>query len=259
MKRLVHFHSVRALFCKEAAGVLSTVRGRLRVLFVAVALSAIALVIVASTTLKLAGNGWAVAAMLTAVTFVGALAGMLSGIDATEGERKRGNLVLLFLTPLSREEIAAGKLGAPAAGALASLVVAVPYLWAMADLQQGLGAAISVLLLFGAPLILAFGVLGLGIGARLASSRAAVCLAVITIVLFAVPLAASTDLHNTSAMRAVARFDPLSNAVNAFYAVALHGESIVSQVPFLIPIAVFFVLSLIFAISSMRILSLEEA
>ena len=47
--------------------------------------------------------------------------------------------------------------------------------------------------------------------------------------------------------------------MNAFYAVALHGESIVSQVPFLIPIAVFFVLSLIFAISSMRILSLEEA
>ncbi|MBK9078832.1 MAG: ABC transporter permease subunit [Hyphomicrobium sp.] len=148
--------------CKEAAGVLSTVRGRLRVLSGGGTVRHCACHRYCSTTLKLAGNGWAVAAMLTAATFVGALAAMLSGIDATEGERKRGNLVLLFLTPLSREEIAAGKLGAPAAGALASLVVAVPYLWAMADLQQGLGAAISVLLLFGAPLILAFGVLGFG-------------------------------------------------------------------------------------------------
>jgi ABC-2 type transport system permease protein len=63
-----------------------------------------------------------------AVAF-GALVALLAAADAISGERERGTLESLLLTPVPRRHLVAGKLLAALSLWLAALVVAVPYVW----------------------------------------------------------------------------------------------------------------------------------
>ena len=63
-----------------------------------------------------------------AVAF-GALLALLAAADAISGERERGTLESLLLTPLPRRQLVSGKLLAALSLWLAAWVVSVPYLW----------------------------------------------------------------------------------------------------------------------------------
>jgi ABC-2 type transport system permease protein len=60
---------------------------------------------------------------------VGALLALLAAADAVSGERERGTLESLLLTPISRLQLTAGKLFAALSLWLAALAIAVPYVW----------------------------------------------------------------------------------------------------------------------------------
>ena len=60
---------------------------------------------------------------------VGAMLALLAGADAVSGERERGSLESLLLTPVSRLELTAGKLLAALSLWLAAFVVTIPYVW----------------------------------------------------------------------------------------------------------------------------------
>jgi ABC-2 type transport system permease protein len=63
-----------------------------------------------------------------AVAF-GALVALLAAADAISGERERGTLESLLLTPVPRRHLLSGKLLAALSLWFAALVVAVPYVW----------------------------------------------------------------------------------------------------------------------------------
>ena len=63
-----------------------------------------------------------------AVAF-GALVALLAAADAISGERERGTLESLLLTPAPRRHLVSGKLLAALSLWVAALVVTVPYLW----------------------------------------------------------------------------------------------------------------------------------
>jgi ABC-2 type transport system permease protein len=60
---------------------------------------------------------------------VGALLTLVTAADAVSGERERGTLEGVLLTPLSRTEIIAGKLLASLSLWLAAFAITVPYVW----------------------------------------------------------------------------------------------------------------------------------
>ena len=60
---------------------------------------------------------------------VGALLALLAGADAISGERERGTLESLLLTPASRLELTAGKLLAALSLWAAAFVITLPYVW----------------------------------------------------------------------------------------------------------------------------------
>jgi ABC-2 type transport system permease protein len=68
---------------------------------------------------------------------VGALLTLLVAADAVSGERERGTLETLLLTPVARSQLVAGKLLAALSLWLAAIVVTVPYVW---FLGHGVGA-----------------------------------------------------------------------------------------------------------------------
>lgn len=243
------------LFLKEAGEVLVSPRGRLWLLLLTSVLSVFALLFVANTELSLLDNAQAVYDMLAVITALGALLAILSGVDAIAGERERGSLVPLLLTPISRDGIVAGKLGAPIAAWGAMLMLSLPYLWAVGSTGQNLIPSIAALILFGSPLVLSFGFLALAIGARLGSTRSALSVSLILLVLSASPLLLGPSLRQSAIGRIFDALNPFSGAVNAFDAIVIDSQGLATQGLHALPVAVFLVVSLVFAVASVRSLS----
>lgn len=74
---------------------------------------------------------------------VGALLALLAAADAVSGERERGTLETLLLTPVSRFQVTVGKLLAALSLWFAAFVVTVPYIW---FLGRGVGVVGDALL-----------------------------------------------------------------------------------------------------------------
>jgi len=92
---------------------------------------------------------------------VGVLLTLVVSADAISGERERGTLEVLLLTPVSRRAILGGKLFAAMTLWLACLVVVLPYLWVL-----GRGVAVAgqaALLAFCVGTSVALGLAGLGL------------------------------------------------------------------------------------------------
>jgi ABC-2 type transport system permease protein len=68
---------------------------------------------------------------------VGALLALLTAADAISGERERGTLESLLVTPLPRRNLVAGKLAAALSLWLAAWIISIPYIW---FLGRGVGA-----------------------------------------------------------------------------------------------------------------------
>ena len=66
---------------------------------------------------------------LQVAVMFGALLALLAAADAISGERERGTLESLLLTPVPRRHLVSGKLLAALSLWFAALIVAVPYIW----------------------------------------------------------------------------------------------------------------------------------
>ena len=102
---------------------------------------------------------------------VGALLALMVAADAISGERERGTLESLLLTPVSRRALAAGKLLGALSLWLAALVVAVPYMWFLGRGVGALGDAVGAAFVAGTLVAVAFGALGLIVSSLVASNR----------------------------------------------------------------------------------------
>lgn len=86
---------------------------------------------------------------LQVAVIFGALLALLAAADAISGERERGTLENLLLTPLPRRHLVSGKLLAALSLWVAALVVAVPYLWFLGRDVGAVDDAIAAGLLVG--------------------------------------------------------------------------------------------------------------
>jgi ABC-2 type transport system permease protein len=96
-----------------------------------------------------------------AVAF-GALVALLAAADAISGERERGTLESLLLTPVPRRHILSGKLLAALSLWFAALIVAVPYVWFLGRDVGAVDEALAAGLLVGtlvAVSLTAFGII----------------------------------------------------------------------------------------------------
>lgn len=210
---------------KEAGELLLGLRGLAWLMAAACALSVFALLLVGNTELSLLDNAQVVYDMAAIVTALGALLALVVGIDTVAGERERGSLVPLLLTPVSRDAILVGKLGGVALAWAVLYAIAWPYLWAIGSTGQNLLEGTLVLALWGSPVVLAFGFLGVALGARLASLRAALLAGLIGLLVSASPVLVGPSLRQSAIGRAFDAINPFSAALNAFDAVIIDSLS----------------------------------
>lgn len=117
----------------------------------------------------------------------GTLAALVVSADAISGERERGTLEALLVTPVPRRHLVVGKLLAANTMWIASLVVALPFVLVMANGPGVAGDAVAVLLVAGALVGAALTALGVAISAISTSNRVSLAASVVVLLLLAAP------------------------------------------------------------------------
>ncbi len=124
-------------------------------------LSAIAYLVATNTDLNFLEQRESVNLTLQVAIAVGALLALLAAADSVSGERERGTLESLLLTPVPRRRIATGKLLAALSLWLAAFAITVPYVWFLGRGTGILGTALAVGLVVGSLLAVFLASLGM--------------------------------------------------------------------------------------------------
>lgn len=223
-------NAIRLIAAKETGELLGSSRGLGWLITLAIVLSVFSLLLVGSTELSLLDNAQAVYMVMGTITALGGLLAVVVGSDAIAGERERGTLTPLLLTPVSSTGIVLGKMGAQLAAWAAAYSVALPYLWAVGSSGQNLVAAVLYLALFGTPLVIGFGFYALGLSARLGSVRNAMLIALVTLILAASPLVLGPSLRQSGVGKMFDAVNPFSAALNAFDSIVIDSDPFSMQI-----------------------------
>jgi ABC-2 type transport system permease protein len=175
----------------------------------------------------------AVALTLEVAVTVGVLVALLVSADAVSGERERGTLESLLLTPMSRRGILLGKLTAALSLWLAAFLVSIPYLWVLGRGVALVGKALLLGILLGTALAVALAAFGLLVSAMSNSNKAS--LAVCFLVLLA--LFAPTQLPpmpKSWLAELLTRVNPLGSATSYISAVLVKGHPWTRDLSYLI-------------------------
>ena len=157
-----------------------------------------------------------------------------------------------MLAPISHQGILAGKIGGQAIAWLAALVLAIPYRWAVGSTGQNLYGGAAGLVLLGTPVVLGFGFLAMGLGARISSTRSSLMIATIALLVSSSPLLLGPSLLQSAVGRAFDAVNPLSHALNAYDAIIIDSQGLIAQWVHAVATLIWLALTLWFATTSIR-------
>jgi ABC-type transport system involved in multi-copper enzyme maturation permease subunit len=237
---------------KEAGELLRSGRGLAWLLMVCLVLSGFGLLLIGDVELSLLDNAQVVYDMTATVTALGALLAVVTGADAVAGERERGSLIPLLLMPIPRSGIVLGKIGGQVVAWAVTLCLAAPYLWAVGSTGQNLRAAYLATLVLGTPIVLGFGLLAIGLGARLATARATLLTSLIGLMFAASPLLFGPSLRQTAIGRGFDQVNPFAAALNAYDAMIIDSERLAAQGGHLLVALCWLALALWFALTGVH-------
>ena len=188
---------------------------------------------------------------------VGVVVSIILSSVSFSHERESETLEALILTPISRLQLALGKLSATWLMSLGVYLIAIPYI---VGLGYRSGAALTAVLLvvgLGMTVTISYSMIAFGISVLLGNSKNALIVSIIVTVITALPSFLSTTTKKAGFAMILNKISPASSTLNVVKEIVVnkHGPDVV--LPFLIPIAVFLVLGIIFLRFSMSKMSYQ--
>jgi ABC-2 type transport system permease protein len=150
-------------------------------------LSVIAYLVATNHALNFLEHRETVNLLLQVAIAVGSLLALLTAADTVSGERERGTLESLLLTPVSRLALAAGKLLGSLSLWAVALVVTVPYLWFLGRGVGLVGDALVTGVVVGTLLAVFLASLGFLISVFASSNRVSLSLSLLLLLALFVP------------------------------------------------------------------------
>ncbi len=144
---------------------------------------------------------------------VGVLLTVVVSADAISGERERGTLEGLLLTPVSRRAIVVGKLAAASTMWLACVVVTLPYLWVLGRGVAGAGQAALLTLVVGTLVAIGLGGIGLLFSAWTNSNKTSLAAGLLLLLVLFAPTQLPA-LPKTGVGEAITRANPIGSALH---------------------------------------------
>jgi ABC-2 type transport system permease protein len=185
-------------------------RGLLLCLGFSLLLSLIAYLVAMNTDLNFLEQRDSVNLTLQVAIAVGPLLGMLAAADAISGERERGTLENLLLTPVSRLELTVGKLLAALSLWFAAFAITVPYVW---YLGRGVGISDDAVLsgfVVGTLIAVFVTSLGLIISLFISSNRTGLSLSLFLLIALYAPTQLPAAAQRGWAADLLLRLNPLT-------------------------------------------------
>jgi ABC-2 type transport system permease protein len=202
-------------------------RGLVLAFAFSVLLSAITYLAATNQALNFLERREAVNLTLQVAVGVGALLALLAAADAISGERERGTLESLLLTPVAREGLVGGKLLAALSLWLGALLVTVPYVWFLGHDVGAAGEAIGTGALAGTLLAVGLTAFGIVVSALADSNRISLSVCLFTLLALFAPTQLPAGAQHGWAGEALLRINPVTAAEHYVGAVVVdqHGWS----------------------------------
>jgi ABC-2 type transport system permease protein len=188
-------------------------------------LSLIAYLLATNTDLNFLERRESVSLTLQVAIAVGALLTLLAGADAVSGERERGTLETLLLTPVSRRQVAIGKLLAAVSLWLAAFAITVPYVW---FLGRGVGIvddALIVGFVVGTVLAVFLGSLGIVVSLFTGSNRISLVLGLFILLALFAPGQLPSPAQKGWAGELLLRVDPMTAGEDYVGKILVNGHT----------------------------------
>jgi ABC-2 type transport system permease protein len=226
--------SAKVVAAQECRDLWVSGRGPLLLFFFSVLVSAITYLEATNRTLNFLEQREAVNLTLQVAVAVGVLAALVVSADGISGERERGTLESLLLTPVSRRAIVLGKLAAALTIWFAAFVVTVPYVWV---LGRGVSIVVKALVLgFVAGTLIAVGLtaIGLLISAVSGSNKASLAVSLLVLLALFAPTQLPSGLPQGWFFDVLLRLNPVASGLHYISAQLVAGHNWARDLSYLV-------------------------
>jgi ABC-2 type transport system permease protein len=155
---------------------------------------------------------------------VGALLVLLGAADSVSGERERGTLESLLLSPAPRRALVVGKAVAALSLWLAAWIVSVPYLWYLGRGVGAVGVAAAGGLAVGSLLALFLAGYGLLVSTLASSNRLSLSVSLFALLALYAPTQMPTAVQNSWIGELLLRLDPFTAGLRYLGRLVINGR-----------------------------------
>jgi ABC-2 type transport system permease protein len=234
-------------------------RGPALVFAVSVLLSAITYLLATNKVLNYLEQREAVNLALQVLVSAGVLVTMVLGADGVSGERERGTLEALLLTPAPRWALAAGKLVAALTVWLAVYLVGVPYLLVLGRGVSVVGPALLLGLGVGTLLALGLAALGLVVSALAGSNRVSLSVSLFLLLALVAPSQFPAGARRGWLGDLLVRLNPVASGVHYLDLLLVSGHRWTRDLSYLVsPVVTAAVAGAVLLAGAGRLLRLER-
>jgi ABC-2 type transport system permease protein len=165
--------------------------------------------------------------------FFGAFIGMIIGADAISGERERGTLEVLLLTPVGRRQLLLGKLFAALTPWPAAFLISIPTLVVVSQGNDVLGQSLLLGAIFGTVLAVAFAGFGLLVSTWSNANKTSMFITLITWLLLFLMTQLPGEVQKGDFGYFVQRINPMQAMSEFLEKVLVNNRTISEKAPYL--------------------------
>jgi ABC-2 type transport system permease protein len=219
---------------QECRDLWSSGRGLILLFLFSVLLSAVAYLTSTNLALNFLEQRESVNLVLQFAVAVGVLATMVVSADGISGERERGTLETLLVTPVSRRSIIIGKLIAALTLWFGTFLISIPYLWVLGRDVGILGPALALGFGVGTLLAVGLGSIGLLISAACNSNKTSVAASIFLLLILFAPTQLPGGLPQSWFFEALLRANPVASGLTYMSRLLVEGHSWTQGLSYLI-------------------------
>jgi ABC-2 type transport system permease protein len=209
-------------------------RGLILLFLFSVLVSAVAYLTSTNLALNFLEQRESVNLVLQFAVAVGVLATLVVSADGISGERERGTLETLLVTPVSRRSIIIGKLIAALTLWFATFLISIPYLWVLGRDVGILGPALALGFGVGTLLAVGLGSIGLLISAASNSNKTSVGASIFLLLILFAPTQLPSGLPQGWFFEALLRANRVASGLAYISSLLVEGHSWTQDLSYLI-------------------------
>jgi len=210
---------------QESRDLWTSGRGLILLLFFSILLSAVTYLTSTNQALNFLEQRESVSLVLQLAVAVGVLVTLVVSADGISGERERGTLESLLVTPVSRRAIIAGKLIAALTMWFATFIVTIPYVWVLARGVGILGQAMALGLFVGTLVAVGLGSVGLLISGVCNSNKTSIAVSLFLLLILFAPTQLPSGLPQGWFFEVLLRANPVASALAYISSMLVEGHS----------------------------------